>query len=1051
MKKKAFLLIYSIMLALYMQVNSQTVFPIKIDFEGLSDELVCDRSVLENELGLDINFVNGFNQNRAFIDNEYSFSGTNSLRVLYPSGGVGPKQTGAQAPIAFAPQNEMYMTYSMKLSENFTYGSTNFGGKLPGLAGGGLCSGGSTCNGSNGFTARFMFQRDGNLILYLYHMDKPGTYGQVFKVYNEDKSRFQFEKGRWYTITQRVKINTGNNKNGEVQCWLDGREVINIKGIRFVNNGDKIDNLFFSTFHGGATLSYSPVEDCYIWFDNMIISNNAQDVFKTQCIKPNLGNDQSLCGYESLTLNSGINNIEDDFVFTWYKDGEIIQGATGPTYTTTQTGEYKVVLVSEDCETEDVIRVIGAIPVPDLGADKYFTTGSSAKLYGGVSGNYNYKWYIDGFEIAGANNATYNANKCGDYSLKISALSCTEVEDEVTVFEVNPIAATASGNDGNLPENVLDENSSTRWSSLGDGEWLELDLGSVTEVNGIALAFYKGNVRKASFSIQTSEDGQNYETQFDKISSAGNTLEYESFAFSTPVSARYIKYVGFGTNENKWNSITKFYIDYTSSVCSNDDPANANLSSIESSVGVIFPNFKNSLNAYVITLPYGTAPPKISGIPESATATVEVEQATAVPGVAKIHVVSENKEVTKDFTVKIIESNPIFLDILQKFDSIAANDRLYIDYQVGNGQVQIGDFEISIEVIDGPGSGVVYGKDVFFIPEGNSSSSFFNESKLLLTVKNSQGIVAEDTAHITIYNSNTIPGVVEMENYRLGGSGFAYYDTDPDNVYADFRPQGEVDMKEYDGGITISYLYPEEWIEYSVFVEAGTYEINVRSATPYDDCKVVVYFDDELFDTITFPNTGNFAAFTTFEHNRRLISLTSGEKTMRLDFLSMGMNINWIEFVKYDDNIATKKLQVGCNLVGFDALPVENNVVKVFSALDYHSVKDFDGFISQQPDYLNSLNSLTYGAGYLVCLEYPGILQYISTNPPIALPNTNLEAGWNLITALSEKKISDLSETITIVKDMDSFYEKDNGGTLETVVKGDAYFIFSNTESEIVW
>jgi len=255
------------------------LFPIKIDFENVKHGNVCDLHMLRDQLGLTVPFVNGFEQERAIIDSLYAHKGDNSLRVLYPKGNFGPHGTGVQTPIKFEPQEEVYMCYSLRFSENFTYGTTNFGGKLPGLATGKLCCGGQTCNGENGFTARFMFHENGVLLLYLYHMDKPGKYGHVFKVYNEDGSLFTFNKGQWYTITERVKINTGNNFDGEVQCWLDGREVLALDSIRFVNNGDKIDNLFFSTFHGGGSNEYAPIEDCYIWFDDIIISNRLDDIF----------------------------------------------------------------------------------------------------------------------------------------------------------------------------------------------------------------------------------------------------------------------------------------------------------------------------------------------------------------------------------------------------------------------------------------------------------------------------------------------------------------------------------------------------------------------------------------------------------------------------------------------------------------------------------------------------------------------------------------------------------------------------------------------------
>ena len=47
----------------------------------------------------------------------------------------------------------------------------------------------------------------------------------------------------------------------------------------------------------------------------------------------------------------------------------------------------------------------------------------------------------------------------------------------------------ASGNDGNLPANVLDHNLSTRWSNKGSGSWIVADLGSPQELCGVAIAW----------------------------------------------------------------------------------------------------------------------------------------------------------------------------------------------------------------------------------------------------------------------------------------------------------------------------------------------------------------------------------------------------------------------------------------------------------------------------------------------------------------------------------------------------------------------------------
>lgn len=221
---------------------------------------------------------NGLND-RTIIDTAYYVSNSKSLRVEYPQGGLGTSETGAQVELKFTPRDEAYMSYWMRFSDNFSFGTTSKGGKLPGLSGGKNCSGGDSCDGTNGFSARFMWRNEGQIVLYLYHMDKPAKWGEDHPLKYEDGSNVVFERGTWHHIGERVKINSsGDAYDGEVQAWVDGKEVLSLNGLRFTSNGDKVDKLYFSTFHGGNDQTWVPTETCYIWFDDIKIGTTREDV-----------------------------------------------------------------------------------------------------------------------------------------------------------------------------------------------------------------------------------------------------------------------------------------------------------------------------------------------------------------------------------------------------------------------------------------------------------------------------------------------------------------------------------------------------------------------------------------------------------------------------------------------------------------------------------------------------------------------------------------------------------------------------------------------------
>lgn len=252
--------------------------PLQTSFEGYADDATFDLPQWKKE-GFNAPWVDGFDQNRAAIDYSFAHSGNASLRVSYPKGGVGPSQTGVQAPLQLAPATQYYVSYWLRFSDDFSWGTTNEGGKLPGLASGQNCSGCTTCTGTNGFSARLMWRKGGKAVLYLYDMDKKESCGDDYALKTPAKTDFVFQKGQWYQVVERVKVNTAANHDGEVEVWLNGQSAIQVNGLQFVNNGDKVDNFYFSTFHGGSDATWAPKNDCAIWFDDVVVSTQPNDVF----------------------------------------------------------------------------------------------------------------------------------------------------------------------------------------------------------------------------------------------------------------------------------------------------------------------------------------------------------------------------------------------------------------------------------------------------------------------------------------------------------------------------------------------------------------------------------------------------------------------------------------------------------------------------------------------------------------------------------------------------------------------------------------------------
>ncbi|MGC3979395.1 MAG: glycoside hydrolase family 88 protein [Paludibacteraceae bacterium] len=125
------------------------------------------------------------------------------------------------------------------------------------------------------------------------------------------------------------------------------------------------------------------------------------------------------------------------------------------------------------------------------------------------------------------------------------------------------VAVTASGyqsGTSNTPDKTLDFDFDTRWSCDGDGAWIMYDLGAAKNVQSVELAFYSGNVRKAFFSIELSENGIDFTEVFSGTSS-GTTQQLEKYDFED-TKARYVRIIGYGNSQSTWNSITETRINW---------------------------------------------------------------------------------------------------------------------------------------------------------------------------------------------------------------------------------------------------------------------------------------------------------------------------------------------------------------------------------------------------------------------------------------------------------------------------------------------------------
>lgn len=124
------------------------------------------------------------------------------------------------------------------------------------------------------------------------------------------------------------------------------------------------------------------------------------------------------------------------------------------------------------------------------------------------------------------------------------------------VFKIKTATATSYSQNPGTELLTFDGNMVNGWAAEGVMDiWVQWELDKVETLPGITIAFGKGDERQAKFDIQVSEDGVNFKNALVGALSNGESVDFEEFAFPTPVKAKYVKFIGLGNTVSFWNNI----------------------------------------------------------------------------------------------------------------------------------------------------------------------------------------------------------------------------------------------------------------------------------------------------------------------------------------------------------------------------------------------------------------------------------------------------------------------------------------------------------------
>ena len=150
------------------------------------------------------------------------------------------------------------------------------------------------------------------------------------------------------------------------------------------------------------------------------------------------------------------------------------------------------------------------------------------------------------------------------------------------------------------------------------------------------------------------------------------------------------------------------------------------------------------------------------------------------------------------------------------------------------------------------------------------------------------------------YKEQTIPGIIQLEDYDLGGQSVSFYDTDFINEGDSYREDGVdiVTLGEEGApeGYAIGYTATGEWVEYTVHVkESSTYKFRAKVSSGLDIAGFRLFIDGTaVSDTIKIPQGDDWNTYCTIDGETSLIE--AGEHVLRVLMTGSYGNIDWIEF-----------------------------------------------------------------------------------------------------------------------------------------------------------
>jgi hypothetical protein len=195
-------------------------------------------------------------------------------------------------------------------------------------------------------------------------------------------------------------------------------------------------------------------------------------------------------------------------IYQWLNGGIQINGANSASYNATATGSYTVNVISNGCvATSNAISVsVNPPPTAAITANGSTTVcqGNTVILNANAGAGLSYQWLLNGTQIGGATNASYQASIAGNYTVIVSQgsnCSSTSNAANVNILALPQIAVTAFG-----PLAICQGSSVNLSASPTTGNTFQWQVGGAN-ISGATNATYAANGAGSYAVVATSTNG----------------------------------------------------------------------------------------------------------------------------------------------------------------------------------------------------------------------------------------------------------------------------------------------------------------------------------------------------------------------------------------------------------------------------------------------------------------------------------------------------------------------------------------------------------------